>query len=256
MNKTVLITGASNCIGYELSKVFASKGCDLFLVARREEKLTQIAEELNKTHHAYVKILVKDLSNPKTPEKIFDIIQSERRTLDILVNNSGFGITGSFVDSDLDLTLKMMQLHMNSLVSLTRLFLPGMLEYGHGKILNVASTCSFAPVPTMAIYAASKAFILSFSRALSQELKETNIQITALCPDISHTGFYKHAGTIRPGEQKISGMNAEKVAQIGYRALLSGQTVVIPGFYNQLLVFLSRFFPSPVIRRLSQSMKQ
>jgi short-subunit dehydrogenase len=243
MNKTVLITGASNCIGYEFSKVFASKGYDLILVARREEKLIQIAEELNKNHHAYVKTLAKDLSNPKTPEKIFDAIQSERNTLDILVNNAGFGVTGPFIDSDINLMLQMMELNMNSLVNLTHLFLPGMIERGYGKILNISSICSFAPVPEMAIYAATKAFILSFSKALSQELKETNIQITTLCPDISYTSFHKHTSATNRRGQKLPLMSVEKIAEIGYHALMNGQTVVIPGFLNRWRVYLSCFFP-------------
>jgi short-subunit dehydrogenase len=248
MKRTALITGASSGIGYELSKIFAAEGYDLVIVARSQRKLDQIAAELSEKHTVTVTVLNKDLCNPASPKEIFTELKTRGIAVDILVNNAGFGTYGRFANLDLQRELDMIQVDVVSLTHLTRLFLPGMLERGFGRILNIGSTGSFAPAPLMSAYAACKAYVLSFSEGLSEELKGGNVSVTALCPGVTWTGFQETAQVKRMRLVRSPGMSAEQVAKIGYRALMRGRVVVVPGFTNQMFPFIVRFIPRSLVR--------
>jgi short-subunit dehydrogenase len=193
MNKTALITGASTGIGFEFAKLFAADGYNLVLIARDEQKLREIAGSLPSKFNISVKIYPKDLSVTGDIEKLVRQIREDVGTIEVLVNNAGFGLSGAFVDTDLARELEMIQLNVVSLVIFTKLWAKEMVQRKGGKILNVASTAAFQPGPLMAIYYATKAFVLSFSEALAEELKERGVTITALCPGPTATQFSKRA---------------------------------------------------------------
>ncbi len=182
MPKTALITGASSGIGYELSKLFAQDSYDLVLIARSENKLQDLAAKLQNEFGSQVKVIVQDLGINFAPKTIFSQLQEENITIDVLVNNAGFATYGLFTETDLQAELEMMQVNMVALTHLTKLFLPGMVQRRQGKILNIASTAAFQPGPLMAVYYATKAYVLSFSEAIANELIGTGVTVTVLCP--------------------------------------------------------------------------
>ena len=242
--KTALITGASSGIGFELAKLFAKDGYNLALVGRNREQLMKIQEEFQKEYNIKVKICPKDLSISDTPELIFQSLRAEMIDIDILVNNAGFGWLGSFAEMDITDALGMLQVNIIALTQLTHLLLPQMIKRNEGKILNVASSAAFQPGPFMATYYASKAYVLSFSLALAEELKGTNITVTALCPGPTATNFGKRAGF---NNEKIFGgvltKDAQTIAMAGYKGLMKGKPLVIPGFLNWLGTQIVRFLP-------------
>lgn len=247
--KTVLITGASFGIGYELAKIFAKEKYNLILVARNLERLNQIKDELQNSD---IKILTiqKDLSQPNSAKELFDEINKNNFEIDILINNAGFGLLGPFAELDLQTQLDMIQLNITSLVQLTHLILPQMIKRKSGKIMNVASTAAFQPGPNMAVYYATKAFVLSFSEALSAELKSSGITVTALCPGPTKTEFQKRARMENINLERsklIPYMTAEKVAQIGFDGLMKGKRVVIPGLLNKVGTKLVKIFPKSFV---------
>lgn len=247
--KTVLITGASFGIGYELAKIFAKEKYNLILVARNLEKLNQIKDELQNPD-IQIFTIQKDLSYPNSPKELFDEINKKGLEIDILINNAGFGLLGSFVELDLQTQLDMIQLNITSLVHLTYLVLPQMIAKNSGKIMNVASTAAFQPGPNMAVYYATKAFVLSFSEALYAELKSKGITVTALCPGPTRTEFQKRARMENINLERsklIPYMSAEKVAQIGYDGLMKGKRVVIPGLLNKTGTKLVKIFPKSFV---------
>jgi uncharacterized protein len=256
-NPIALITGASGGIGLELAKIFARESHDLALVARSHDKLKAIAEDLQQTYSIQVKCYTKDLSISSSPEEIFEALQSEGGNIDVLVNNAGFGWRGEFASMELPDALGMIQVNMTSLTHLTRLFLPGMLERKRGKILNVASTAAFQPGPMMAIYYASKAYVLSFSEALSEELQGTGVSVTALCPGPTATGFGRRAGF---ANEKIFGdllsMDSHSVALDGYKGLMNRKSLVVSGWKNWIGTNLVRFLPRPLPARLIKKVQQ
>lgn len=255
--KTALITGASSGIGYEFTKLFARDGYNLVLVARSEQQLQKLADELREKHGIAVEVIAKDLSNANTPDEIFAELQQESLTVDALVNNAGFATYGKFSEIDLNAELQEMQVNMVTLTHLTKLFLPGMLKKGWGKILNVASTAAFQPGPLMAVYYATKAYVLSFSEALAEELRGTGVTVTALCPGPTQSGFQKRANMedsrLFRG-RKVA--DAATVARIGYRGLMTNKTVVIPGLRNKVLAESVRFVPRKVATRVAGNMQE
>ena len=260
MAKTALITGASTGIGYALSKCFAADHHNLVLVARQEQKLRQVAEELQGQFDVSVQVLVADLAGPESPRKIAEAIRRESLRIDYLVNNAGFGLGGKFAETDLTVELEMMQVNMVALAHLTKLFLPEMLAHGAGKILNVASTAAFQPGPLMAVYYATKAFVLSFTEAIANELSGTGVTVTALCPGPTRSEFQQraHIQNTRLVKAKPLGfMSAEAVARIGYRGCMQGKRLVIPGLMNTIGVQSLRLAPrrvvTQVVRRLQES---
>ncbi len=253
-DQTVLITGASGGIGYALAKLFAADGCRLVLVARSGQKLQEIAADFNKTYGVSVTVLPADLSDPQAPDAIFAALQAQSIRVDILVNNAGYGARAPFAQMDWDEALGMVQLNVAALTRLTHLFLPGMVERRSGRILNIGSTGSFSPCPSMAVYGATKAYVLSFSEALSEELRGSGVSVTALCPGVTLTGFDQRANTTHNRMHWIPTMSAEQVAAIGYRALQRGTPVVVAGWQNWLLTFSVRLGPRWLIRRISRMM--
>lgn len=248
MNEWVLITGASAGIGHELAKVFAAEKFNLVLVARNEARLKKVAEELRAQHGIETKILVKDLSLPNAPQEVFDALRDT--PISVLVNNAGFGWRGVFAECDLQhQALEMMHLNMDALVALTRLFAPPMLARKRGRILNVASTAAFQPGPFANIYFATKAFVLSFSTALSEELDGTGVTVTALCPGSTRTEFFERAEmkNLRPEWHM---MDADVVARAGYSGLMRGKRVVIPGFFNKATALLAGVVPTSVATKI------
>lgn len=254
--KTVLITGASGGIGYELAKIFAREGYNLVLVARSEEKLRAIAHDLIQSHGVTVKCLIQDLALPSAPEAIFNALNAEEIDIEILINNAGFATYGLFTDTDLTTELNLLKVNIIALTHLTKLFLPPMVQRGTGKILNIASTAAFQPGPLMAVYYASKAYVLSFSEAIANEVKGTGVSVTALCPGPTTSNFQRRA---KMESSKLVRntrmMGAQTVAEAGYHGLLANKAVIVPGLTNQLLAFVVRFLPRNTVTQLVRTMQ-
>lgn len=253
--KTVLITGASAGIGCELAQIFARDGYHLVLVARSGDRLQKQAEALAKAFGVSVKVLVKDLCLPRSPSEIFIELQKEGIDVDVLVNNAGFGNHGFFTETDLDNELDMLQLNIVALTHLTKLFLQPMIKRGEGRILNVASTAAFQPGPLMAVYYASKAYVLSFSEALWEELRGTGVTVTCLCPGPTASEFQSRAGLKDLLLLKGGMMTSGKVAEIGYRGLMKGKRVVIPGLKNTIAAFLAGISPHAIVLRVVRTLQ-
>ncbi|MFN8488873.1 MAG: SDR family oxidoreductase [Caldilineaceae bacterium] len=256
LNQTALITGASGGIGYDLAKEFARHGYHLVLVARSKEKLNQLAQELTAAHGIQATVLTQDLGVSGAPQQIFDQIEKAGITIDALVNNAGFASYGLFYELDMQKELDMIQLNIMALVHLTRLFLSGMVSRRNGKILNVASTAAFQPGPLMAVYYATKAFVLSFSEAIANELEGTGVTVTALCPGPTESGFQARAAMEDSKLVQSGLMDAATVAKAGYEGLIQGKTVVIPGVLNQVLALAPRFSPRKMTTRVVRNMQE
>ena len=237
MAETALVTGASGGIGEELAKLLASKGCDLVLVARSGDKLSRLAEALTAAHKVQAHAFPIDLSTAASPAQVQAFLETKKIEVDFLVNNAGFGTFGPFAESDLETELGEIQLNVATLTHLTRLLLPPMIRRGKGRILNVASTAAFQPGPMMAVYYATKAYVLSFSEALANELKGTGVTSTCLCPGPTSTGFNARAKLGNGGmlSKKSVMMEAAAVARRGYDGMMKGRRLVIPGLLNKML---------------------
>lgn len=248
-NKSVtLVSGASSGIGLELARLAAADGRNLVLVARRKDKLAEIKQELEGKHDIDVYLFVEDLSDPAAPERIVRELEKQKLAVDALINNAGFGVLGDFATNDWAKEQSMLQVNMVALTALTKLLLPDMLKRKQGKILNVSSTAAFVPGPGMALYYATKAYVQSFSEALSEELRDSGVTVTALCPGPTQSAFASAAGI--GSESRLFGRHlpsSESVAEVGYRAMLQGKRIAIAGFGNQLSRFLVRFLPSWLI---------
>ncbi|HEV3143321.1 MAG TPA: SDR family oxidoreductase [Gemmataceae bacterium] len=253
--ETTLITGASSGIGLELAKLFAADKSNLVLVARRTEKLTALAEQLQRQHGITTQVLTKDLARPEAPREVFEELNHKNVVIDVLVNNAGFGFLGSIADLDLQRQLDMIQVNITALVHLTRLFLPGMIERNRGGILNVGSTAAFQPGPNMAVYYASKAFVLHFTEGLAEELKGKDIRVSCLSPGPTVTEFAAHAKMESAPLFRLGSMSGEAVARIGYRGFRKGKVVVIPGFKNKLGTFGVRLAPRFLVRKITKGLQ-
>ena len=253
MKHTALITGPSSGIGLDLAHLFAADGHDVVLVARSEGKLRELAAELEGRHGIAAHVIVADLARPDAPRDVF----AAAPPVDVLVNNAGFGLSGPFAETALRTELDMIQVNIAALTHLTKLFLPQMLERRRGRILNVASTASFQPGPLMAVYYATKAYVLSFSEAIAEELTGTGVTVTALCPGPTATGFQKTAHR-RPGTalKVMKPVPSLDVARAGYRGLMRGQRVVIPGVKNKLGVQSLRVTPRAVVTKLVRALQE
>ena len=253
---TALITGASFGIGLELARIFARENHNLVLVARSADKLRQVASELEKAHGTRSLILATDLSSPGAAAYLLDQTTRAGITVDVLVNNAGFGQFGLFAENDLDECLQQIQLNVTTLTHLTRLFLPGMIERHSGRILNVASTAAFQPGPLMAVYFATKAYVLHFSEAIADELRGTGVTVTCLCPGATRTEFHKRANATGMRLLKMGSMDARTVAEDGYRGLMAGKPVVISGFKNWLVAQSVRFAPRQMVTWIARKTQE
>jgi short-subunit dehydrogenase len=250
---TALITGASGGIGYELAKLFAHDHHNLVLVARNGPRLTQIADEMQRQFGVSVKTVALDLVAPGAPQRLFDELKREGIAVDILVNNAGYGKLGEFSAVPVEENLGQIQLNVTALTYLTRLFLGPMLKRGSGRIMNVASTAGFQPGPLMAVYYATKAYVISFSEALANELAGKGVTATCLCPGATETGFASRAGNDKSRLFKqLAPMDAKTVALKGYRGLMAGKTLVIPGLKNWLLAESQRVSPRKLVTAISR----
>ena len=243
MKNTILITGASGGIGKEFALVAAKNQNDVVLVARTEDRLKSLCEKITATYEVKADYVVADLSEYGSAEKLYEEVINRGFEVNYLINNAGFGDYGNFVERSLVKYRQMIHLNMTSLTELSWLFAKEMIGEKRGAILNIASTASFQPDPYMAVYGATKSFVANFTEALSYELKDTGVTVTVLSPGATTTGFFDEA---QMGESKMMGskmMAADKVARIGYDAMMKGKLHVIPGFMNKVLSFFSAMMP-------------
>jgi short-subunit dehydrogenase len=250
LRETVLVTGASSGIGLELARCFAADKANLVLVARNTVALETFAAELRREHQIEAHVITADLSRPESPQKIFDETGRAGITVDVLVNNAGFGLQGNFCELPLERQLEMLQVNQTALTALTGLFLPGMMARRRGGLLNVGSIAAFQPGPGMAIYFASKAYVQSFTEALAAELSDTPITVSALCPGPTATNFGKVARGDKVRRRKLPGMTASDVAKFGYEKFRQRRVIIIPGLGNKITVQLVRFIPRNLLRKL------
>lgn len=246
--ETVLVTGASSGIGLELAKCFAAEGCDLILTARNQDALEKLSSELQKKFSVKTEILIADLAQKNSAQNIFAAMQG--RVVDVLVNNAGFGLHGAFAQLPLARQLEIIQVNVTALVELTGLFLPSMLARNRGGILNVGSVAGFVPGPNMAIYYATKAFVQSFSDALREELRGTNVSITNLCPGPTATNFSQTARQHHTRRTQVNKMSAEVVAKIGHADFRNRKALSVPGAANKIAAHAPRFLPRAAQRRI------
>ena len=249
--ETVLITGASGGIGLELARVFAEHDFDLVLVARRAPELETLADRLRSEHGCRVDVMPMDLLVPDAPAKLVQQLEDSDLCIDVLVNNAGLMDMGRFAEIEIDRHERLLQLNVLVLTSLTRRLIPAMMSRRHGRVLNVASTSSFQPVPSMALYAASKAFVLSFSESLSEELRGSGLTVTALCPGITKTEMYDRAHNEHDSVKGLPDFflsDVQDVAREGFEACVAGRAVVVPGLPNRVVAGSVGLYPRWLVR--------
>ncbi|WP_210608314.1 SDR family NAD(P)-dependent oxidoreductase [Priestia flexa] len=251
-----LITGASGGIGKQLAYHFAKDGYSLVLVARSKQKLEELKRELEGNYSISVLISIKDLSKQEEALKLYDEIKQQQITVEFLVNNAGFGLYGTFIETSWSEEADMIDLNIKMLTYLTKLFLPEMVERNEGRILNIASVAAFLPGPLMAVYYATKAYVLSFTEALENELKDTNVTISALCPGPTKTGFSDRANLSSSKLFESGALRVEDVAKTGYEQFMKGKTVIIPGAKFKVATMLPRFLPRKLITKVVRSMQE
>ncbi len=249
---TALITGASSGIGLELGRQFAAGKHDLVLVARSRDKLQALADRLQQEFGIKVDVIAMDLATEDAAAALYATLQQQNLQVDYLVNNAGFGNNIMFAEMQSEDALQMIQLNISTLTHLTRLLLPGMLARRHGRVLNIASTAAFMPGPTQAVYFATKAYVLSFSEALADELAGSGVTVTVYCPGPTHTGFADRAHMSEAPMFKLNAMSAEVVARGAYRAMMRGQSMAIAGLFNNLLIFSTRLTPRWLVRKITR----
>jgi uncharacterized protein len=247
---TALITGASGGIGLELAGVFAEHGFDLIVVARREERLLELGDRLEREHQRRVTVLAADLLAEGAARRLHETIAGAGLEVDVLVNNAGVMELGAFREIDLDTHLRLIQLNVASLTALTHLWLAPMLARGSGRILNVASIAAFQPVPSLAVYAATKAFVLSLTESLSEELRGSGVTVTALCPGFTRTEMYERAQASNDavGLPGFLLSDAREVARDGYAACMKGEVIAVPGVLNRVHTRTVGVYPRWLVR--------
>ena len=247
---TALVTGASSGIGRALAHQFAADGHDLVVVARRAAALDELVREVTRAYGVKATAISVDLAQPAGPRQIYDELSRAATTIDVVVNNAGFGLGGAVAALPLDRQLEMIQVNVIALTELTRLFLPGMLERNRGGVLNVGSTAGFQPGPLMAVYYATKAYVVSFTEALAEELAGSALRVSCLCPGPTATGFAEEAHMTESRLFRLGTMNATDVARIGYAGWKQRKVLVVPGIMNRFGVVLVGVSPRSLVRRL------
>ncbi len=254
-HRTALITGASGGIGYELARLFARDGVGLVLVARNGQRLATVASELRSLGAPSVEVIVADLARVDAVPGLVRELSERHVEVDVLVNNAGYGLSGSFATTDEATELGMIQLNVGALTALTKGVLPGMLARGRGRILNVASTAGFQPGPFVAVYSATKAYVVSFSEALAEELAGTGITVTTLCPGPTATGFAARANMQRSRLFRLgTTMTPAAVAAAGYSGLKRGRRLVVPGLINKIQLQSLRISPRPLVLKIARAL--
>jgi short-subunit dehydrogenase len=254
--EAAVITGASGGIGLELARLFARDGTDVVLVARSGARLRAIAAELSSQYPIRATAVALDVSREDAGEALMRRLQRARIAPLFLVNNAGFGLYGRFVETEWEREAEMIALNVTALTRLTKVFLQAMVAQGRGRIMNVASTAAFQPGPMMAVYYATKAYVLSFTEAVASEVASSGVTVTALCPGPTHSGFQQAAdlGGSRVFEGRVMGriMEADEVARLGYEGMMRGEAVVVTGLRNQVLAQAARMLPRPLVTRVSR----
>ncbi len=245
----VLITGATTGIGYELAKLYAKDENNLILVARNEDKLKEVKDELG-LYNINVYTIAVDLSVNNSCEKILDYVNKNNLSVDILINNAGVGYFGYLNEIDMERELKLIDINIRALTELTKIFLPAMIQHGEGSIMNVASTAAFCAGPKMATYYASKSYVLNFTEALYEEVKGNNIKISCLCPGPVRTNFQERSGIKKKESAKKALMTPKEVAKIAYKDFKKGKLIIIPGFRNKLIIAFNKFIPRSLSRKI------
>jgi hypothetical protein len=252
-----VVTGASTGIGRELALLCGRAGYDLVLTSRNRTQLQAFAAELRGIGEIRVHVIAKDLSQVNAPAELYAELSDVRDEIEILVNNAGFGLVGEFSELDPDAQMEMLRLNAGALTHLSRLFAPGMIARRKGYILNVASTAAFQPGPLMAVYYATKAYVVSLSSALHNELKDRGVIVTALCPGPTDTEFKKRAGAESVSLFRGPNvMSAKAVAEIGFQALMKGKPLVVPGTLNATMAFLTRFAPRQFAASMARKVQE
>lgn len=257
MNPWALVTGASTGLGKEFCELFAKDNINLIIVSRNKEKLDELASSLKVKFKIQVEVCAFDLSIQSNVEEVVKFISAKNIPIDYLVNNAGMGVYGKFTETNWNQEHQMMELNMISLAHLMKSIIPMMVKNKKGKILNVASTAAFQPGPLMSIYFASKAFVLSLSEALNEELKNTGVTITTLCPGPTETEFFKSAKmeSLKFADTRSRlMMTSKEVAEIGYKSLMSSERVVVAGIINKITAFSTRFLPRPLLAKIAQQL--
>lgn len=256
MSKTALITGASSGIGFELAKIHASKGDNLVLVARSIDKLNQLKTEIEAQFKVNVYNIEKDLSVINSPLEVYEEIKQNNIQIDYLINNAGFGDIGNFSTTRWEKELRMINLNITALTQLTKLFLNDMLVRKQGKIMNVASTASFQPGPMMAVYFATKSYVLHLTEAINAEVKGSGVSLTALCPGPTESGFQAAAEIEQNMLFNKKNPTSKEVAEYGYKSMMNGKAVAIHGFKNYLLANSVRFTPRNWVVAITKKMQE
>lgn len=248
MNKTTLITGATSGIGYELAKKYATDGYHLVLVARTQFKLEHMAQEFADTYNIDVHIIPADLSDPDTPQHIYAYTKQHNIHIDVLVNNAGFGTSGAFAQTNLSTELDMITINISALTELSKLFVEDMLREQHGHIVNIASTAAFQPGPYMAVYYATKSYVLHFGEALREELRGTGVYVTTVCPGPTKTNFENAADM--EFSQSLRVMDVEEAIDIAYTDIRNKKNISIIGQRNKILAWSTRFVPYSLLTKI------
>ena len=251
--RTALVTGGSGGIGLEFAKVLARHGYDLVLVARNRDTLEAAAGQLEGKYDVSAHVFAADLRRREAPESIYDFLRNENIPIEVLINNAGFGLGGEFAETELQRELEMIQVNIAALTHLTKLFMPAMIRRRSGRIVNVASTAAFQPGPLMAVYYATKAYVLSFSEALAEELRNSGVPVTAVCPGPTATDFADVAQTGTSRLFTTFGVaDAADVAEYGYDAMIHGKRLAIPGLKNKILAQANRLAPRALSAKLAR----
>jgi short-subunit dehydrogenase len=252
-----LITGASRGIGRELAKQCASHGHDVVLVARSQDALEAAAGMIEGKYDVHATVIPSDLSNPDSPLELHAATITQGIEVGILINNAGFGLGGEFLETDLDRELEMVQVNVVAVTQLTKLFAPAMVKRRSGRIMNLASTAAFQPGPLMAVYYATKAYVLSFSEAIAEEMRNTGVTVTALCPGATATDFADTAQVSNTRLfQKLGVASADVIARAGYRAMMRGERVAIPGWRDKLMVQAERLTPRRLVTTIARMVQE
>jgi short-subunit dehydrogenase len=262
-SRTALVTGASSGIGAAFADVFAAGGFDVVLVARREDRLGALAADLERRHGRRAHVLVADLSRPDAPARVCAELDARGLTIDALVNNAGYGVPGTYVDAPWESHRAMLQVMVTGVADLTHRLLPGMLDRGYGRVVNVASLAGLVPAPAgHTLYAASKALVIKFSEALAHEARARGVHVTAVCPGFTRSEFHDVTGT-REKVDRLPGwlwMEADVVARQGFEAVMAGTPILVNGRVNRAIAFCVRHLPLGVVtwagRRLGRSYRK
>jgi short-subunit dehydrogenase len=250
--KTVLITGASSGMGQDYAREFAARGLSLVLVARRAEALQLLAQELRARFHAAVEVKPCDLSDATAREQLYADLRNKSIRVDLLVNNAGFGLFGSFDQLKWPEVRQLIDVDITGVTHLTHLFLPQMMDQRWGRILFVASTAAFQPTPGYAVYAAAKSYILSFGPAINHELHGTGVSCTTVCPGVTETPFFDIAGQKKTFYHRFTEMKSDVVAHEAVQALLAGRETYVPGWANSALALSTRFAPRSLLAGIAE----